>query len=69
MTTRTYKYEDVFEEDPNNPENVLLTIPPEICEEIGLVPGDPIKILIGDQGSVIIEKVKDNSGKKDQTED
>ena len=63
--TRTYKYEEVFEEDPNDPENVLLNIPPEICEEVGLEPGDPIRILLGDQGTLIIEKVnKTDNGKK-----
>ena len=59
MTNKTYKYEDIFEDDPNNPGNVLMTIPPEICEEVGLKPGDPVKILMGDQGTLIIEKVNE----------
>lgn len=56
--TKTYKYEDIFEDDPNDPDNVLMTIPPEICEEVGIEPGDPVKILVGDQGTLIIEKIK-----------
>lgn len=58
-----YNVEDVFEDIPDNPEEVIMKIPPEICEEIGLQPGDPIKILLGDQGTVIIEKVKDTDDK------
>ena len=55
--TYTYKYEDVFEDIPGDSENVNLNIPPEICEEVGLEPGDPVKILLGDQGTIIIEKL------------
>ena len=58
MTTKMYKYEDIFQDIPDDPENVNMTIPPEICEEVGLEPGDTVKILLGDQGTVIIEKVK-----------
>jgi len=68
--TWTFKTEDIFEEIPNDPENVNMNIPPEVADAIGLVPGDPIKISIGDQGSVIIEKLKkDDSGEEEQTED
>jgi hypothetical protein len=58
MTSKVYKYEDIFQDIPDDPENVHMTIPPEICEEVGLEPGDTVKILLGDQGTVIIEKVK-----------
>jgi len=30
-----YKVEDIFEDDPDNPENVLMNIPPEIAEKMG----------------------------------
>jgi bifunctional DNA-binding transcriptional regulator/antitoxin component of YhaV-PrlF toxin-antitoxin module len=39
------------------PENVNMTIPPEVAEAVGLEPGDPIKIMVGDQGTIIIEKL------------
>lgn len=64
MTNKTYKYEDIFEDDPNDPDNVLMTIPPEICEEVGIKPGDPVKILMGDQGTLIIEKVTESGNGK-----
>jgi len=65
-----YKVGDIFEEIPDDPENVLMNIPEEIRNEIGLVPGDVVRVLVGDQGSLIIEKVeKENSGEEKQTED
>lgn len=57
--TWTFKAEDIFQDIENDPENVNMTIPPEIAESIGLVPGDSVKVLWGDQGTIIIEKVKD----------
>lgn len=57
--TWTYKVEDIFEDIPNDPKNVNMKIPEEVANEIGLVPGDSIKILWGDQGTIIIEKVKE----------
>lgn len=53
----TYKVEDIFEDIPDDPDNVNMTIPPEICEQMGLVPGDMLKILWGDQGTIIIQKI------------
>ena len=52
-----YKIEDIFEEIPEDPENINMIIPPEVAEKIGLEPGDPIKILWGDQGTIIVEKI------------
>lgn len=57
--TWTYKVEDIFEDIPDDLENVNMTIPPEIADKIGLVPGDTIKVLWGDQGTIIIEKVNE----------
>jgi hypothetical protein len=57
--TWTYKVEDIFEDIPDDPKNVNMKIPEEVANEIGLVPGDSIKILWGDQGTIIIEKVKE----------
>lgn len=41
-----YKVEDIFEDDPDNPENVLMNIPPEIAEKMGWQPGDNLKITV-----------------------
>lgn len=54
-----YKVEDIFEDIPDDPKNVNMNIPQEIADAIGLKPGDPIKILWGDQGTIIIEKIKE----------
>ena len=52
-----YKVEDIFEDIPDDPKNMNMTIPPEIMEKVGLKEGDTIKISYGDQGSLILEKV------------
>lgn len=57
--TWTYKVEDIFEDIPEDPENVNMKIPDEICEQMGLVPGDKLKVLWGDQGTIIIQKLNE----------
>mgnify|MGYP000953730877 CR=1 FL=1 len=65
-----FKQEEIFEDIPDDPKNINMNIPDEVAEAAGLKPGDPIKILWGDQGTIIIEKLeKDNSGEEEQTED
>lgn len=54
-----YKVEDIFEDIPDDPDNVLMTIPPEILEQQGWGEGTKVKISIGDQGTMIIEEVKE----------
>lgn len=54
---KTYKVEDVFEKVPGDDENVNFKIPPEIAKELDLKPGDPMKIEIGDQGTLLIKKI------------
>ena len=51
-----YKVEDVFCDDPDNPNNVLMTIPPHICEDLGWNPGDLVKIKI-EENVLSIEKI------------
>jgi AbrB family looped-hinge helix DNA binding protein len=54
----TYKVEDIFEDIPDDPKNVTMTIPEPIRDEIGLKEGDSIKVSVGDQGTLIIEKLQ-----------
>ena len=69
MSTRTFKAEDIFQDIPGDDKNVLMTIPEEIMEEMGWKEGDNIKVSVGDQGSVIIEKLeKENSEEKETDE-
>jgi frataxin-like iron-binding protein CyaY len=53
-----YNAEDIFEDIPDDLENCQMKIPDEVAAAVGLVPGDTVKILLGDQGTVIIQKVE-----------
>jgi len=53
----TFKQEDIFENIPDDPENMNMNIPEEVAEQAGIKPGDPIRILWGDQGTIKIEKI------------
>ena len=57
MLNKEYKVEDVFEDDPDNPDNVLMNIPPEIREQMGWKEGDVLKITV-EEGSIVLEKVE-----------
>jgi bifunctional DNA-binding transcriptional regulator/antitoxin component of YhaV-PrlF toxin-antitoxin module len=41
-----------------------MTIPEEVSNAIGLVPGDRVKILWGDQGTIIIQKAKETDAEE-----
>lgn len=58
MVNRTYKVEEVFEDDPDNADNVLMNIPPAIAEEMGWKPGDTIKITQTEEGTISLMKVE-----------
>lgn len=59
MVNKTvYNVDEIFEDDPENPDNVLMKIPDEIAERMGWKPGDVLKITT-EEGSIVIEK-KDN---------
>jgi hypothetical protein len=60
MTTKIYQYEDIFEDIPDDPDNVLLTIPEEVRNNMGIVPGDRIRIRVENE-SLILEKILDTS--------
>lgn len=53
-----YKVEDIFEDDPDNPDNVLMKIPDEISEKMGWKPGDVLKIEQDEKGNISITKVE-----------
>lgn len=56
-----YSAEEIFEDIPDDPENVNMKIPDEIAEQVGIKPGDTVRVLWGDQGTIIIEKVKEET--------
>jgi hypothetical protein len=47
--SKTYLVEELFEEIPGDPENLLFNIPAEICEQLGFKEGDTIHFEVQDQ--------------------
>lgn len=58
---KTYKYEEVFQDIQDDPDNVLLTFPPEVMEEAGWQEGDTLEF----EATNGMLKIK----KKDKTKD
>ena len=56
MNQKTYLVEELFQDIPNDPDNVLFTIPPEICEHMDWYPGDTISIEVT-EGKMTLSKV------------
>ena len=55
METKTFLVEDIFEDIPGDPDNVMLKIPPEICEQNGWKEGDTLNIVV-ENGAIVITK-------------
>jgi hypothetical protein len=55
MTRTTYTVEELFEDIPGDPDNVMMKIPPEICELQGWQVGDLLNISM-ENGAIIISK-------------
>ena len=55
MTTLTFLAEEIFEDIPGDPDNVIMKIPPEILERTGWKEGDTLNIKVED-GAIIISK-------------
>lgn len=51
----TFNAEDIFEDIPGDPDNVIMKIPPEICESQGWKEGDTLNVKL-ENGSIIISK-------------
>jgi hypothetical protein len=56
MEKLIFKAEDLFEDIPGDPDNVIMKLPPEICEAQGWVEGTTLNIQVED-GKMIISKV------------
>jgi hypothetical protein len=56
MTKTTYTVEELFEDIPGDPENVIMKLPLEICEAQGWKEGDTINIKVED-GAMVLSKV------------
>ncbi len=53
--TYTLNYDEVFEDIPDDPDNVILKFPPELLEEAQWAPGDTLSIKAED-GCILISK-------------
>lgn len=51
----TFKAEEIFEDIPGDPDNVMLKFPPELLEQTGWKEGDTLNIEIED-GAIVISK-------------
>jgi hypothetical protein len=56
MTKLTYTVDELFEDIPGDPDNVIMKLPPEVCEQQGWKEGDTINIEVKD-GAMILSKV------------
>jgi hypothetical protein len=55
MTLLTFKAEDIFEEIPGDPDNIIMKFPPEIIEGTGWKEGDTLDITV-ENGAIIVSK-------------
>ena len=46
-----YSYEEIFEDIPEDPDNILLKFPPEVLIEAGWIEGTILNITVEDTGS------------------
>jgi len=60
MTESKYVFnaDDIFQEISDDPENINMTIPPEVCERMGWKEGDTIKISLEEEGVISLIKVE-----------
>ena len=56
MEKLTFLAEELFEDIPGDPDNVMMKLPPEICEAQGWKEGDTINIEVKD-GAMVLSKV------------
>jgi|TARA_B110000503_G_C7081005_1_gene385140 hypothetical protein len=61
LENKTYAVNEIFHDIEDDPENVNMTIPPEISEKMGWVPGDVLKITV-ENSVMVITKVTDVKG-------
>lgn len=54
--TLTFKAEEIFEDIPGDPDNVMMKIPPEILEKQGWKEGDTLNVKV-EEGAIVISKV------------
>jgi hypothetical protein len=53
---KTYTVDELFEDIPGDPENVMMNIPPEVLEETGWKEGDTLNISLENE-TIVIKKL------------
>ena len=53
MEKMTFKAEEIFEDIPGDPNNVIMKIPPKLCVACGWKEGDTLTIKVEDDAIVI----------------
>lgn len=56
VNTYTYKVDEIFENIPGDPDNVIMKIPPELEKELGWLVDDTINITL-DGNSIILSNI------------
>lgn len=49
--SKMYSYEEIFQDIPEDPDNILLKFPPDLLEETGWAEGTILNITVEDTGS------------------
>ena len=52
----TFNVEDIFEDIPGDPDNVILKFPPELLEQAGWKEGDTLNVVV-DDGAITVTKI------------
>ena len=55
MENNIYNVDDIFEDIPGDPDNVIMNIPPEILEQSGWKAGDTL-VIEAEEGRLILKK-------------
>lgn len=55
MKPLTFNADEIFEEIPGDPDNVILKFPPEVLEHTGWKEGDTLDITVED-GAIVVKK-------------
>ena len=54
----TYEYDEIFQTIADDPDNVLMQIPEEICQKLGWNPGDTITVSVEGESITIARLTK-----------
>jgi hypothetical protein len=53
---RTYLAEEIFEDIPGDPDNVIMKFPPDLIKELGWKEGDSIDVKL-ENGAIVLQRI------------